>query len=328
MSNPIPHGAPIIRELSPEEAGVVRTVMQTSFAQYTTADFSYGTERETDESIRAELEGSGRALAVFQDGEPVAVVKLHPEVDTDLLYFWRLAVLPTHRGQGHADRLMAHLAVIADELGLEGFACNVVPRQRELVPFYERHGMELVGEVDFTPPDGEPMTLLRLERRRADRPRREVRELGPADADLLREVMHAAFAEYEGRTSPSGVMLETAASLRAELEGPVRAVAILDGGRPVAAMKLTVSRAGALEMSRIAVIPEARGRGLARELVDWAVADARRQGLRAIGCTVRADETGNIALYEHLGLTVTAHGVHQSLTGRSHRVVQMRRPVG
>lgn len=154
-----------------------------------------------------------------------------------------------------------------------------------------------------------------------------IRELGPDGAALLRDIIHAAFAVYAEKDAPSGVMLETAASLRAELEGSTRAAVVLLDGRAVGAMKLTVSRARALEMARVSVVPSARGRGLARALVDWADEEARRLGLRAIGCTVRADEPGNIALYEHLGLTITARGVHQSLTGRVLEVVQMRRAV-
>lgn len=154
-----------------------------------------------------------------------------------------------------------------------------------------------------------------------------IHELGPDDADLLRDIIHAAFAAYAEKDAPSGAMLETAASLRAELEGSTRAVAVLVDGRAVGAMKVRVSRARALEMARVSVVPSARGRGLARALIDWADEEARRLSLRAIGCTVRADETGNIALYEHLGLEISARGVHQSLTGRVLEVVQMRRAV-
>lgn len=316
----------VVRELVPDQSPVIRRVMQAAFAQYTTPDFSYGTERETDASIREELETTERGLAVFVGGEPAAVVKFHVEENTGLLYFWRLGVLPAFRGRALSDRLLDRLMAIAREQGLAGLACNVVPRHRSLAAVYERHGMRVVGEVPFSLPDGSSLPLLRLEGPVAPGP--EVRELGPEDADLLRAVMHEAFAEYREKDAPSGALLETAESLRDELAGPARALAAFADGRAVAATKLTVSRDRALVFSRLSVVPDQRGRGHARLLVEAAADEARRLGLRAVGCTVRADETGNIALYGRLGLEVTGRGVHRSLTGRVLDVVQMRRRVG
>lgn len=313
-----------IVELTADDASTVRTVMQAAFAEYTTPDFSYGTEDETDASIAEELRSGGRAIAVLEHGDPVAVAKLHPEEGTGLLYFWRVAVLPSRRGRGHADRMIDWITATARAEGYDGIACNVVPRHRGLVAVYARHGMADLGEV--TVPlhsgTGDDITLVRLERRW--RPPHEVRELGPDDAAVLRDVLQDAFAQYEHTEAPSGAMLETVDSLREDLAGRMRAIAILVEGRVVAAMKLRVTRDRALEMSRVAVIVDERGRGWARLLVGWAWAEAERLGLRAVGCTVRAEEAGLIAMYEHLGLAVTAHGVHQSLTGRPHQVVQMR----
>lgn len=342
-SDAAPDAAPrgrTVRELTPEDAPVVREVMQAAFAEYTTPDFSYGTERETDASIRTELEGAGRALGIFDGDAPVAVVKMHPDAGSDLLYFWRLSVLPSYRGQGLSGHLITALAALARTEGFAGLACNVVPRHAGLTEVYRRHGMRLIGEEEFTAPDGTEMTLLRLEgrfdedlapsppdRSPASSPRRALRELGAEDAELLACVIHDAFRQYDATEAPSGAMLETSETLAAEMARGMRAIAVQVDDVVVAAMKTTVSRTRALQLSRVAVAPEHRGQGHARALVEWALAEAEAQGLRAVTCTVRADEPGNIALYEHLGFAVSAHGVHVSLTGRQHQVVQMRRPV-
>lgn len=151
-----------------------------------------------------------------------------------------------------------------------------------------------------------------------------LRELGAADAPDAIGVIHEAFAEFEERGAASGAMLETSETLADELASGTRAIGVECEGTLVAVAKLVRSRDRALVFSRLAVLPGERRRGWPRILLeairDLAVAD----GARAYGCTVRADEPGLIAMYQHLGLTVTGHGVHRSLTGRVVKVVQLR----
>lgn len=152
----------------------------------------------------------------------------------------------------------------------------------------------------------------------------DVHELGADRAEDFCALMQAAFAEYRDKDAPSGALLETPASLREECAGGTRLLGIERDGQLVAGMKITRSRTRTLEMARLGVLPQRRGQGLPRALVEAAAELGRREGLRAIGCTVRADETDLIAMYEHLGLTAVAEGVHQSLTGRVLPVVTMR----
>lgn len=318
----------IVRDLEPGEIGTLLRVMQAAFAQYVTPDFSYGTERETEDSLRAEQERGERALVVMDGSEPVAVVKHHAEEGTGLLYFGRLGVLPEHRGRGISGLLVRALRERAREQGLRGIACNVVPRHAELARVYEREGMRVIGEVDHRTGRGESIRLLRLEQTwdaaGAGTASCDVVMLGPTDAPELAELMHAAFAEYSSRGDASGAMQESAASLADELSGSVRAMGIRHQGHLVAAAKLTRSRDRALVFSRLCVLPAQRGRGWARALVGEIRELARTEGARAIGCQVRAEEADLIELYRRLGLAVTGEGLQQSLTGRVRLVVQMR----
>lgn len=183
-----PTAAGRIIGLEPKDAPVLRSVMQEAFAEYTTDGFSYGTEHETDESIRAELEGSGRAAALVVDGAVAAVVKFHVEPETGLLYFWRLSVRPQHRGKGLATQIVRWLFDVAAAEGLGGIACNVVPRHAQLARLYEHSSMHIVGEVEHVTPRGQTLTLLRLEG--ALPPTRAIIELREQDAPLLRAALH------------------------------------------------------------------------------------------------------------------------------------------
>ena len=66
---------------------------------------------------------------------------------------------------------------------------------------------------------------------------------------------------------------------------------VVDGSRVVGQFELTVTGAAAW-LSRVIVDPEQRGRGLGRELVALAVAQAHTLGAREIGLKVIA---GNVA---------------------------------
>jgi ribosomal protein S18 acetylase RimI-like enzyme len=57
----------------------------------------------------------------------------------------------------------------------------------------------------------------------------------------------------------------------------------------------------AAELLAIAVAPEARGRGVGRELVAALTTEFRRRGVDAVRVVVGADNAAAIALYEHCG---------------------------
>jgi ribosomal protein S18 acetylase RimI-like enzyme len=142
-------------------------------------------------------------------------------------------------------------------------------------------------------------------------------------ADEVIAVMHRAFAEYTAKGEMSGAMLETAETLRAELAAGVRIGMLRTGGCLAATVKHAPKDDGTLYFSRLAVEPESRGRGLAGDLVRALRAQAHTDGLSGLSCAVRADEAGNIAIYEHLGMQITRRETRVSRTGATLAVVVM-----
>lgn len=139
-------------------------------------------------------------------------------------------------------------------------------------------------------------------------------------------VMHRAFAQYSSTGVPSGALVETAESLRQEVEAGERVAVARRDGRIVAMVKHHDLPDGARYFGRLAVDPVARGGGAARALVEALRDDARRAGRRGLACLVRANEPGNVAFYEHLGLVVTGRGERVSRTGATIAVVEMADP--
>lgn len=148
-----------------------------------------------------------------------------------------------------------------------------------------------------------------------------------ADAESVPEaiaVMHRAFDEYTAKGQPSGALRETAETLRAEMAEGLRLGILRSGGRMVAVVKHIRAQDGTLYFGRLGVDPEARGTGLAGRMVRELRAQAEAEGLAGLSCAVRADETGNIALYEHLGMEIVSRESRTSRTGAVLPVVVMR----
>ena len=53
----------------------------------------------------------------------------------------------------------------------------------------------------------------------------------------------------------------------------------------------------ALEFFRLAVVPDARGQGIADALLGWLEVTAEREGVTSLTCPVRMNVTRNLRLY-------------------------------
>lgn len=148
-------------------------------------------------------------------------------------------------------------------------------------------------------------------------------DAGPECVDEACEVMHRAFAEYSLKGRPSGALVEDARSLRAEMADGTHLAVVRVGGRMTAMVKYHRTADGALYFGRLGVLPEARGQGLAGLLVRELRVRSRDEGTRGLTCCVRANEPGNIALYEHLGMRIVGRTDRPSLTGAVIPVVHM-----
>ncbi|MDN4476047.1 GNAT family N-acetyltransferase [Demequina sp. SYSU T00192] len=149
-------------------------------------------------------------------------------------------------------------------------------------------------------------------------------DAGPDEAGPAIDAMHRAFAEYSLKGQPSGALTETAETLRDEMRAGIRIALARVAGEVVAVAKYHDADDGSLYFGRLGVVPEARGAGLAAALVRALRDDARARGRSGLSCLVRAEEHGNIAVYQALGMEVTARGERVSRTGALLQVVEMR----
>jgi GNAT superfamily N-acetyltransferase len=135
-----------------------------------------------------------------------------------------------------------------------------------------------------------------------------VRPARSGDKHALLALVHAAFAEYEGRLAPpSGAHAETADTIAERLElGAL--VADVDAA-PVGCLFYR-ERERDLYIGRLAVLPDWRGRGIARLLLDAAEDLARDRGFGALTVGVRLQLPENIGFFAALGFRPFDIGTH------------------
>lgn len=134
------------------------------------------------------------------------------------------------------------------------------------------------------------------------------RRLTPDD-DLtpVLDLLRASFAHMDGVIDPpSSLGRMGLAELRAEA-GRAE-LWVIDPG-PLACMILT-PQADRLYLGKLAVARAARGRGLARVLVDLACDRARALGLPQVTLQTRVELLGNHAAFRALGFAETGRSAH------------------
>jgi ribosomal protein S18 acetylase RimI-like enzyme len=131
-----------------------------------------------------------------------------------------------------------------------------------------------------------------------------------ADAKLLAETIATAFAQYRGKLVPeSSAFEETPEAIVAQLKDGAGAFVAEQDGRIVGCV-MTEIQEGDLYFGRLAVLPEARGLGLAKRLIAAVEDDARRRGLPGVRLGVRIALPDNQKLFKSLGYREISREAH------------------
>ncbi len=137
-----------------------------------------------------------------------------------------------------------------------------------------------------------------------------VRPAIQSDAKDLAATIAAAFEQYRGKLKPeSAAFGETAKGIRQELRRGAGAILAERNGKIVGCV-MTKMLEGDLYFGRLAVLPEARGLGVARRLIEAVEEDARRRGLPGVRLGVRVVLTDNQRLFASLGYVETSRDAH------------------
>lgn len=152
-----------------------------------------------------------------------------------------------------------------------------------------------------------------------------LRTANAGDAAAIAAVIAASFDQYRGRLVPeSGAFRETPDTIAAELDRGTGAIVAEQNGEMLGCV-LVEEKEGDLYFGRLSVLPSARGRGLAKRLIEAVEAEARRRGLSGVRLGVRIVLTDNQRLFQALGYRETSREAHRGF--ESPTSINMRKPL-
>jgi len=132
-----------------------------------------------------------------------------------------------------------------------------------------------------------------------------------ADAVTIAAIIAASFEEYRGRLEPeSGAFRETAEAVAAELAREAGAIIAERNGAVVGCVMVKLLEDD-LYLGRLAVVPAARGQGIARRLVEAVEDEARRRELAGVRLGVRIVLPENQKLFASLGYVEISREAHE-----------------
>jgi ribosomal protein S18 acetylase RimI-like enzyme len=140
-------------------------------------------------------------------------------------------------------------------------------------------------------------------------PQLALRPLTKADAREAAELIRTAFAtQNRPTTPPSSAFLETGPSIAAKI-GAGGGFGVFEGKALIATALWSVD-GDALHVARASVAPEARGRGIVRQLIAACETEARRRSARRMTLKIRLELPENERLFERCGFARRAVEAH------------------
>lgn len=206
---------------------------------------------------------------------------------------------PMARGRGVAEALMRRL--LAEGVGqhLSMLRLETGPLNLDAMRMYARHGFVVCGVFgDY--PDSQASVFM-------ERAPPALRRLTPCD-DLtpVHGLLMGAFAYMDGVIDPPSSMNRmTPADLAAEA-GRAE-LWVIDG--PIACMILT-DRGDTLYLGKLAIADDWRGTGLARAMIEHALARARALGRPSVSLQTRVELGANQRVFGALGFRETGRSAH------------------
>jgi ribosomal protein S18 acetylase RimI-like enzyme len=137
--------------------------------------------------------------------------------------------------------------------------------------------------------------------RQHDDEQRMIRKATEGDVARIAAIARAAYVKYVPRIGrePPPMLADFAAEIAAGH------VVVLEIAGTVKGYLISWPKTDAYFIDNIAVDPAHQGLGLGRQLIDYAVRDAKRHNLSALQLYTNVTMTENLAMYAHMGFVET-----------------------
>ena len=130
-----------------------------------------------------------------------------------------------------------------------------------------------------------------------------LRKASVSDAEALSECMHAAYVTYSAR-----LMGKTLPPMTVNYEDEIRTypVWVAESDGSLVGGLILMPEKNYMTLANVAVHPQFQGKGLGRDLMALAEAEAKHQGYSELRLATHVVLTENISLYAHLGWSETS----------------------
>jgi len=129
----------------------------------------------------------------------------------------------------------------------------------------------------------------------------EPRPATPADRPVIEEIVRQAYSPYIARIGrPPGPMLD-------DYEASIGKghVFVIETDGVIQGLVVLIPETDTMLLDNVAVAPEFKGKGIGRDLLEYAERSARAAGYRAIRLYTHEKMAENIALYTRIGYVET-----------------------
>lgn len=154
-----------------------------------------------------------------------------------------------------------------------------------------------------------------------------VRQATIEDAAVIYDVMIQAFREYEVENPPSSALQETVATITFAMTEGEKALVVYEADIPIAAVRYTLL-AEELYFYRLSVIPDCRGRGIAKYILQQLEQVAASYKKQRLYCKVRMNVMKNVALYQACGFQLVHHEILYRVNSSAIDVGHMKKSLG
>ena len=153
----------------------------------------------------------------------------------------------------------------------------------------------------------------------------EIRIATEKETPMVHKLMLEAFEEYRFLEVPSSALNESLETLQnAVKSGSEKALLCFVDEEPLGSSKFT-RKGDSLYFSRLSVAPKARGKGIAKAILEWLEKYANDNEIMKMECRVRASLPNNIRLYEAMGYIITKEEVVTNPNGIPVKTVTMEK---
>ncbi|MBF7019185.1 GNAT family N-acetyltransferase [Staphylococcus sp. 18_1_E_LY] len=142
---------------------LIYDLMIQSFTEYETDEIPPNALKEREEDV---LEGFKRneesAFIAYESNKPLGMVRF--QVEDNILYFFRLSVLPKYRNKGIGKSIITYLESFARENGISEIICKVRQNVTKNLKLYSSLGFHIYDEYFIIKSNNKKLEMVKMKK--------------------------------------------------------------------------------------------------------------------------------------------------------------------